>query len=60
MAARWAASPAVGSYFGKVWRGKWLNLDPSDRYDGEDPVGSDSVIEWFAKGGQCGRVRWSV
>lgn len=51
--------PRTGAtYFEKLWRGKWLNLDPSDRYDGEESLDSDLIIKWFAKGGQC-RILWT-
>ncbi|AON97353.1 hypothetical protein BIZ71_gp60 [Gordonia phage Hedwig] len=45
----------IGRYFEKhsARRNEWLELNPSDRFDGEETVDAALIVQYYAANGRC-------
>ncbi|AYB69144.1 hypothetical protein KNU10_gp12 [Gordonia phage Foxboro] len=56
----------IGTYLEKSRRNEWLELNPSDRMDGEETVDPEFVIRYRARNGRClilwkpGELPWEL
>lgn len=56
----------IATYLEKASRNEWLELNPSDRMDGEETVDPEFVVRYRARNGRClllwkpGELPWEL